>query len=363
TGALVAYHLSAAGVSVVVLERRDVCSGSTPASTGLLQYEIDKPLTELAKMLGQSRAARAYGASQASLAAYRQLVAELDDGCGLIARPSVYLACEPDDVDELAAEAAARNEIGIDCELLSAEGLKARVGIDRPAAIWSPAAYEVDPQRLCLSLMRAAIRQGARAFARTQAAAYEASATGVAIATDCGPIVRARRVVFATGYETPEFLGDCRCTLKSTYALTGHPVPDALHAWPHRCLVWESGHPYVYARTTPDGRPMIGGEDEPSADPAARDALIPAKAEALTAKFHQLFPAIPLRPDCCWAGTFAETPDGLPYIGEHPAFPLGLFALGYGGNGITFSLIAARILTDAVLGRANGDAALFGFAR
>jgi glycine/D-amino acid oxidase-like deaminating enzyme len=66
---------------------------------------------------------------------------------------------------------------------------------------------------------------------------------------------------------------------------------------------------------------------------------------------------------CEWAGTFAETADGLPYIGTVPEFPHGYFALGYGGNGITFSLVAARIIRDAFTGRPNADAGLFGFER
>jgi glycine/D-amino acid oxidase-like deaminating enzyme len=39
------------------------------------------------------------------------------------------------------------------------------------------------------------------------------------------------------------------------------------------------------------------------------------------------------------------------------------FALGYGGNGITFSMIAARLILDLYLGRPNQDAAVFAFDR
>ena len=55
------------------------------------------------------------------------------------------------------------------------------------------------------------------------------------------------------------------------------------------------------------------------------------------------------------------TGDGLPYIGGHAAYPGVLFALGYGGNGITFSMIASQVLRDAVLGAENDSARLFRF--
>jgi monoamine oxidase len=60
TGALIAYHLVEAGVDTVVLDKRDVGWGSTSASTALLQYEIDTPLSELTQLVGESHAARAY---------------------------------------------------------------------------------------------------------------------------------------------------------------------------------------------------------------------------------------------------------------------------------------------------------------
>ena len=57
--------------------------------------------------------------------------------------------------------------------------------------------------------------------------------------------------------------------------------------------------------------------------------------------------------DWRWGGTFGETEDGLPYIGTARQFPHGYFALGYGGNGITFSWIAANLLLDRFLERPN----------
>ena len=47
----------------------------------------------------------------------------------------------------------------------------------------------------------------------------------------------------------------------------------------------------------------------------------------------------------------------------HPRFPHAYFALGYGGNGITFSLIAAEIIRDNFLGKKNRDAHIFRFGR
>jgi glycine/D-amino acid oxidase-like deaminating enzyme len=116
-------------------------------------------------------------------------------------------------------------------------------------------------------------------------------------------------------------------------------------------------------RTTGENRIIIGGEDFPIVKPAYRDRLIPAKTRILLKKFKALFPEIKLEVGYSWAGTFSSTKDGLAYIGTHRSLPHAFFALGYGGNGITYSLIAAEIIRDQFLGRRNRDAAVFSFNR
>ena len=116
-------------------------------------------------------------------------------------------------------------------------------------------------------------------------------------------------------------------------------------------------------RTTREGRVIVGGEDEDFVNPKQRDALISQKTRTLAKKFGQLFPDTPLEVAYAWAGTFATTKDGLAYLGVHPRFPHTYFALGYGGNGITFSLIAAEIIRDSFMGRKNPAAWIFRFGR
>jgi glycine/D-amino acid oxidase-like deaminating enzyme len=72
-----------------------------------------------------------------------------------------------------------------------------------------------------------------------------------------------------------------------------------------------------------------------------------------------MFPAIDFRVGSVWAGTFGESRDGLPMIGSTAAIPDACFALGFGGNGMTHSVIAAQIIADLHQGRRNRDSELF----
>ena len=79
--------------------------------------------------------------------------------------------------------------------------------------------------------------------------------------------------------------------------------------------------------------------------------------------FAKLFPQYEFVPEFSWSGTFGSTKDGLPYIGKYKNKPQGLFALGFGGNGITFSTIAAEMLRDEILEKDNQDIKIFAFDR
>jgi glycine/D-amino acid oxidase-like deaminating enzyme len=144
--------------------------------------------------------------------------------------------------------------------------------------------------------------------------------------------------------------------------IASRPLPAGT-PWKEDCLIWETARPYVYLRTTEDHRILIGGEDEPFADPARRDAKLPVKTRKLLRRFRALFPAIPFELDFAWTGTFGESPDGLPYIGAKSGSPRVLYALGYGGNGITFSQIAATLLSRICQGKIARDARIFRFDR
>lgn len=108
---------------------------------------------------------------------------------------------------------------------------------------------------------------------------------------------------------------------------------------------------------------MIGGEDEPWSSRHENSRLLNKKARRLLAQFSKLFPDAQIELAYSWAGVFGTTPDGLPYVGEVRDHPHTWYALGYGGNGITWSVIAADLIRDWWRGRPNPDAELFSFER
>lgn len=361
TGALVGYHLAMAGVSTVVVDRRDLGHGSTAASTALLQYEVDTPLHQLGELVGTDAAVRSYQLCRDAVVKIR-ILAEKLGGCDCAARESLYVASRASHVPLLEREYAARRAAGLDVEYWSRDRIAAETSLPHRAAILSREAAEIDAYRFTHGLFAAAQRRGLRAFDRTTVLRVRHSRQGVRLETDRDYHVRAKRLVIASGYEAQNYLRNRFTALHSTYALVSEPLAE-FPGWPGHRLLWETARPYFYMRTVSDGRVLIGGADVPFRDPTARAALLPAKTRRLAQRFRRMFPDARMEVAYSWAGTFAETRDGLPFIGRSPEQPHTYIALGYGGNGITYSLIAAETIRDDYLGRENRDARLFSFAR
>jgi len=358
TGALLAHELVKKGVKCALIDQRDIGHGSTSASTALLQYEIDTPLYKLRRLVTPSAADRAY---LLGVEAIDQLQRLAGKDCGFALRPSLQIARTESDVAGLRKELAVRRELKLPATMLERSDLL-KIGMRGPGALRSGVAAEVDPYRLTHRLLNRASKKGLEVFDRTAAKRYVHARTGVVVHTDRGPKIRCRTIFFATGYETKSILPQNIITIKSTYAFISEPMP-ILDWWKDRALIWGTGDVYSYMRTTSDKRVLVGGADDTVLNSARRDGQIAAKTAQLLRRFHHVFPKIQIEPAFGWAGSFGSTKDGLAYIGRHPAFPNAYFALGFGGNGITFSQIAARILSDLFIGAKNPDGAVFRFER
>ncbi len=138
----------------------------------------------------------------------------------------------------------------------------------------------------------------------------------------------------------------------------GETVGVSAEEEPIAPLAWEASDPYLYMRTTTDGRIVAGGEDEPITDADQWGALTAAK------KLGALRGDRPIgEPELIRTGFFGETEDGLPLIGRVPGMRHSHAAYGYGGNGITFSALAAGMIAKLIAGEPDQDEELLAIDR
>lgn len=358
TGALTALHLAEAGYDVIVADRRVPGTGSTMASTAMIQFEIDQPLTVLAKKIGPAKAARVYRRSLRAVKDLKSLIAKHGLRADWVDRDALYLTGSEMGHRALEKEAEARQKAGLPSTYLDAEALRDTYGFERTGAILSKGAAELDPIRTCISCLKMARELGARIFVPVTAMASEMDGDDIRVATRDGPTIVCRNVVMATGYETSPAIPKGSFDIVSSWAIATRPIKPQ-QFWKDRCLVWEATDPYLYMRATADNRIVIGGEDSAVVSPSRRAAAIPAKTKRLLDKAKELTGIDDLECAYAWAGAFAENPKGLPVFKPLDRIKGGYAILGCGGNGITFSVIGAQIIRDWIAGNKDPDAPLF----
>jgi len=360
SGAMLAYRLRRKGERLLVVDRRPPLHGSTAASTALLQFEIDIPLFELARRIGRDPAERAWRRSVEAVGDLRRLVARERIRCGWRNAYTLFLAGDAYGRRALRAEVEMRNEAGIPGAYLPGSELNHRFGIGRTAAILSAGSAHANPVQLAAGLLRRAQASGVRICSPIAIKAIAADKTGVILTTDDNVGIAARRAVFCTGYEILKAVPNRGHTIKSTWAFASAPgaaAPD----WLGNHLLWEGSDPYLYLRRTEEGRIVAGGEDEPFSRAHENEALLREKTDIIAGKLRALVPGVRFRIAYRWAGAFGESETGLPFIDHVPGHPNCIAVMGFGGNGITYAMIAAEVVSRLIAGRNDPDADLYRF--
>lgn len=363
TGALVAHELCEAGMRCTMVDKRSIAGGSSMASTAQLQYEIDVPLYQLAKDIGDKKAVLAYLASLESIGDLEGVFDRTQIDAEFLRVPTLLLASNRIGLRALKKEYEIRKQHNLPVEFLSSAYLQDKYEIDRPGALWNNTSAQIDCYKAAIGLIQHHKKEHSlQVHPYTEIVGYKKERSTFIFQTLNGPTISCKYVVIAAGFEAGKFLPKKVMNLLSTYALVSQPLsPEQL--WPERCLIWETHNPYFYMRTTADNRIMMGGEDIPFKNARLRDIKLLQKTKALEYKFQKLFKHIPMITDFSWCGTFSSTDDGLPYIGEYEDKKNMFFALGYGGNGITFSMIAAQMICNKIKGKKDPREKIFGFDR
>ena len=361
SGAIISEALTDAGLRVVIVDRRGAVQGSTAASTALLQYEIDTPLSILSERMGRDRAERIWRRSRLAVDALRERTRVLGIKAEQATRDSLYLSGNVLDAAGLEAETGARRRAGFEVSFLKPAAVFDAYGIKGRSAIVGRDNFMADPRLLAAGYLNAAIARGARLYAPVEVTDIDAEHSGVIASTKAGLEIKASHLVFATGYEMPKGVPRKGNTIISTWAIATKAQPRAI--WPTGCIIWEAADPYLYIRTTPQGHVICGGEDAEIADAGERDALNEAKTRTLMRKLGALLPMIDPTATHSWSGSFGDSKTGTPTVGPVPKMPNCYAAMGYGGNGITFSMMAAQMLRGMITGTGDADSDLVSFTR
>jgi len=164
SGAIAAYDIAHEGFNVTVVDGRHFGTGSTSASTALVQFETDEHLTTLIEKYGEKKAVRCYQLAYNATQKLGKIVRKHRIHCGYTVRNSLYIASNLKDKEKLVNEYETRIKAGFQLEYWEKEKIVSHFGFNKPAALWTENNAELDPLQLTNELIKILVKRGVQFF-------------------------------------------------------------------------------------------------------------------------------------------------------------------------------------------------------
>jgi len=254
--------------------------------------------------------------------------------------------------------------MGLPARLLGRDELRREV-VDSPRFVGGLATPEggiLDPAKLARGMLRVAESAGVEVHEATRVLRLEPGPR-LRVRSERGSVEAERAVLAVNGYAPAMGVFRSRLLPLCNYMVATEPLgPERLAAlgWRGRHGLSDARVNFMYLRLTADGRIACGGEtapyfygSRPSSGPYA-----PA-LERLRASLVETFPPLAgVRFTHAWGGTMGFTRDFTPRIGWLGNDRRVLYALGFCGEGVVMSQLAARVVAGLAAGDERGLAGL-----
>ena len=345
------------GIRATVLEANQVAWGCTSRNGGQGQNASGRLVrSQWIARWGKATALQLDAEIRSGFETFKSLVAEVD--CEPQPGGHLYIAHRARKLDFLRNEARVMRQVfGYDTHMLSADEVKRRYvdDADSHGALHEPDGIGVHPLKLAYGYLKMARALGVKVHTASPVTGF-ATRGGVHHLQTPRGTVRARAVGFATGgYTSNQLHPSLRAKIMpilSNSVVTRPLTPAELQATSFRTheVITDTRTLRFYYRLLPDQRLQIGSR---SAITGA-DASNPKHLALLVGGLHRKFPALKgIGIDFSWWGWVDVSHDMMPRITQPDPAQSVFYALGYGGNGVSFSAHAGQRLALRIAGRSD----------
>ncbi|ACC75269.1 FAD-binding oxidoreductase [Paraburkholderia phymatum] len=343
------------GIKAVVLEANRVSWGCSSRNGGQGQNASGRlSRSQWIERWGKDVALKMHDEIAQGFETFKSLVATID--CDPQPGGHFLIAHRPRIMEKLAAEAKVWKDVfGYPSELMSAEAFRREYVNDAEAtgALHEPEGIGIHPLKLAYGYLRLAREAGAKVHPASPVIGWE-TIKGVHHLRTPGGTVRARAVGIATGAYTapglhPSLHSKVMPILSNsmvTRPLTKSEL-DACNFRTHQVLT-DTRTLRFYYRLLPDSRVQIGSRSAIT----GRDAPNPQHYDLLVHGLQRKFPALQgIDIDYSWWGWVDVSHDMMPRVFQPDPKESVFYALGYGGNGVSYSSQAGRRLAERIAGK------------
>ena len=286
------------------------------------------------------------------------LTKEID--CNAFDGGHLYVAHRASKVAYLQEQTRVRRDIfGYGTRMMSAQELRENYCDERDAhaAMWEPEGVGVHPLKFTFGLMQKARALGAKVHTASPVQGWQ-TINGIHHLQTPGGVVRAKRVVVCTGGYTGQgmtpILKNKMLPILSNSVVT-RPLTDAeLKAtnFKSQTFLTDTRTLRFYYRLLPDNRLQLGSRSAISGADAERPAHLKLLTDAIARKFP---PLAGISIDYSWWGWVDVSHDMMPRLTRPDPTQTVWHALGYGGNGVSFSTWAGKRIAQRVAGKDQGQ--------
>jgi glycine/D-amino acid oxidase-like deaminating enzyme/nitrite reductase/ring-hydroxylating ferredoxin subunit len=352
TGISTALMLQKAGKRCTILEAHNIGFGTTGGTTAHINTLLDTPYTTLIKKFNLEDANLVARAAEDAVSCIRDNVEKYEIDCGFENCKGFLFAQDEKQDKELESIMKACRDV----ELPVAEeaAIPVPVGFTRAASVAGQAKFH--PLQYIEGLVKDFIYLGGVIIENCRVTHVEEQEEILHVKTDTRTF-QCDKLIYATHVPPGINLIHLRYTALRSYAIA---VTLASGDYP-KDLSYDMYDPYHYYRTQEiDGQSylIVGGEDHKTGDDTNTDACF-LKLESHVRKYFDVAEVTHR-----WSSQYYDSVDGLPYIGIMPGkSDRILVATGFGGNGMTYGTIAAKVLKSIVVGEDNPLIKLFSPSR
>ena len=343
------------GIKATVLEANRVAWGCTSRNGGQGQNASGRLYRSqwIAKW-GLDTAKRLDREIRNGFETWKSLVSQTD--CDAQDEGHLYIAHRARKLEFLKRECEVMRELfGYDTRMLSNEALRERYVDDRESvgALHEREGIGIHPLKLAYGYLKMARAAGTKVHCASPVTGWESHHGSHHLRTP-GGTVRARAVAVCTGGYTPQglhpLLSSKVMPILSNSMVTRPLTPAEMQAagFKSRAFITDTRVLRFYYRLLPDDRVQIGSR---SAVHGA-DAFAPRHLQLLKTGLARKFPALKnIEIDYSWWGWVDVSHDMMPHIAQPDPAQSIYYAIGYGGNGVSFSAHAGRRLAERIAGK------------
>jgi len=365
SGAMTAYACASAGYKVILLEADRIGLGGSGRATGLLSGEACDSYRTLESRAGKRAARAMFDAMQSAPRELAATVKRLGIRAGF--DPADHLRVVPaGESDKLIRrELAARQAAGVKASWVVPATVAREAAIASGGAMRLPDAGFVDPFKLTLGFLSAAIKRGAKIYEKSRVKKITFTRKTATAFLDGGAITTTNLGI-CIGEPTSLFKPLKRhLRHEDRYAVLTEPLPASVRAELGRrtAVLTDTESPAHHLWLTADHRALFAGADQKRPPDRLREKTLVQRTGQLMYELSRLYPPISgAAPAYGWDVPLAHPVDGVLYAGSHRNFPFHHFAFGTSHDPAR-AYLASRIILRSVQGRPEKEDEFFSFAR